>query len=87
MAQIIEFGAAPDIDAMDAAALRDYLAEIRERIARLDEDEPEDMASEAYESQTLRLFCCQSVHEIAAVGQASMASCTALRFSSAVSSA
>lgn len=45
MAQIIEFGAAPDIDAMDAAALRDYLAEIRERIARLDEDEPEDMAS------------------------------------------
>ena len=45
MAQIIEFGAAPDIDAMDAAALR----EIRERIARLDEDEPEDMASEAYD--------------------------------------
>ena len=42
MAQIIEFGAAPDIDAMDAAALRDYLAEIRERIARLDEDEPEE---------------------------------------------
>ena len=40
MAQIIEFGAAPDID---------YLAEIRERIARLDEDEPEDMASEAYD--------------------------------------
>ena len=49
MAQIIEFGAAPDIDAMDAAALRDYLAEIRERIARLDEAEPEDMASEAYD--------------------------------------
>ena len=49
LAQIIEFGAAPDIDAMDAAALRDYLAEIRERIARLDEDEPEDMASEAYD--------------------------------------
>ena len=46
MAQIIEFGAAPDIDAMDADALRDYLAEIRER---LDEDEPEDMASEAYD--------------------------------------
>ena len=96
MAQIIELGAAPDIDAMDADVLRDYLAEIRERIARLDEDEPEDMASEAYDewseqhgtkSQTLRPFCCQSVHEIAAVGQASMASCTALRFSSAVSSA
>ena len=34
---------------LDAAALRDYLAEIRERIARLDEDEPEDMASEAYD--------------------------------------
>lgn len=49
MAQIIEFGAAPDIDAMDVAALRDYLAEIRERIARLDEDEPEDMASEVYD--------------------------------------
>ena len=49
MAQIIEFGAAPDIDAMDAAALRDSLAEIRKRIARLDEDEPENMASEAYD--------------------------------------
>ena len=49
MAQIIELGAAPDIDAMDADVLRDYLAEIRERIARLDEDEPEDMASEAYD--------------------------------------
>ena len=36
-------------DAMDADVLRDYLAEIRERIARLDEDEPEDMASEAYD--------------------------------------
>ena len=43
MAQIIELGAAPDIDAMDADVLRDYLAEIR------DEDEPEDMASEAYD--------------------------------------
>ena len=49
MAQIIELGTAPDIDAMDADVLRDYLAEIRERIARLDEDEPEDMASEAYD--------------------------------------
>ena len=47
MAQIIEFGAAPDIDAMDAAALRDYLAEIRERIARLDEDEPEEETPDA----------------------------------------
>ena len=47
MAQIIEFGAARDIDAMDAAALRDYLAEIRERIARLDEDEPEEETPDA----------------------------------------
>ena len=47
MAKIIEFGAAPDIDAMDVAALRDYLAEIRERIARLDEDEPEEETPDA----------------------------------------
>ena len=47
MAQIIELGAAPDIDAMDADVLRDYLAEIRERIARLDEDEPEEETPDA----------------------------------------
>ena len=55
MAQIIEFGAAPDIDAMDAAALRDYLAEIRERIARLDEDEPEDEAYDEWSEQHEKL--------------------------------
>ena len=49
MAEIIAFGASPDVDAMDRTALEAYLAEIRRRIAALDEREPEDMASEAYD--------------------------------------
>ena len=49
MAEIIAFGASPDVDAMDRPALEAYLAEIRRRIAALDEREPEDMSSEAYD--------------------------------------
>lgn len=49
MAEIIAFGASPDVDAMDRPALEAYLAEIRRRIAALDESEPEDMSSEAYD--------------------------------------
>lgn len=49
MAEIIAFGASPDVDAMDKPALEAYLAEIRRRIAALDESEPEDMSSEAYD--------------------------------------
>lgn len=49
MAEIILFGASPDVDAMDRPALEAYLAEIRRRIAELDEREPEDMSSEAYD--------------------------------------
>ena len=45
MAEIIAFGASPDVDAMDRPALEAYLAEIRRRIAALDEREPEDMSS------------------------------------------
>lgn len=49
MAEIIAFGASPDLDVMDRQALTAYLAEIRRRIAALDEREPENMSSEAYD--------------------------------------
>ena len=49
MAEIIAFGAPPDLDVMDRQALTAYLAEIRRRIAALDEREPEKMSSEAYD--------------------------------------
>lgn len=49
MAEIIAFGASPDLDEMDKAALTAYLTEVRRRIAQLDEREPEDMASEEYD--------------------------------------
>lgn len=39
----------PDLDAMDRAELLDYLATVRQWIAELDGEEPEDMDSEAYE--------------------------------------
>ena len=41
MAEIIAFGASPDLDVMDRQALTAYLAEIRRRIAALDEREPD----------------------------------------------
>lgn len=49
MAEIIAFGVSPDLDVMDRQALTAYLAEIRRRIAALDEREPENMSSEAYD--------------------------------------
>ena len=49
MAEIIALGASPDLDVMDRQALTAYLAEIRRRIAALDEREPENMSSEAYD--------------------------------------
>ena len=39
MAEIIAFGASPDLDVMDRQALTAYLAEIRRRIAALGEHE------------------------------------------------
>ena len=39
----------PNLDVMDRQALTAYLAEIRRRIAALDEREPENMSSEAYD--------------------------------------
>ena len=48
MAEIIAFGASPDLDVMDRQVNR-HLAEIRRRIAALDEREPENMSSEAYD--------------------------------------
>ena len=39
----------PDLQAMDADALKAYLAQLRERIAELDAREPANMNSEAYE--------------------------------------
>lgn len=40
----------PDIYSMDREELSHYLAQLREEIALLDEQEPEDMDSEAYET-------------------------------------
>lgn len=39
----------PDIDTMDRSALHAYLEQLRARIAALDETEPKNMNSEAYE--------------------------------------
>lgn len=53
MGDIVDFCAfvpERDLDSMDREELRDYLETIRERIARLDEEEPEDMDSEEYQS-------------------------------------
>ena len=52
MGQIIDLSAyfeEPDIDSMDKDALRAYLKELRIRIEELDEKEPRNMNSEAYE--------------------------------------
>ncbi|MDY3985416.1 hypothetical protein [Dysosmobacter sp.] len=53
MADIIDFstlGEEPELDGMSREQLAAYLETVRERIARLDEEEPEDMESEAYEA-------------------------------------
>lgn len=44
------FAAGPDLEAMGRAELLDCLAAVRQRIARLDQEEPEDMDSEAYDN-------------------------------------
>ena len=50
MIDFSEYGEEPDLGGMDREALGRYLETVRERIARLDEQEPEDMDSEEYES-------------------------------------
>ena len=39
----------PDLDAMGREELKAYLAQVRDELARLDEEEPQDMDSEEYE--------------------------------------
>ena len=39
----------PDVETMDRAELQEYLRELQDRIAALDETEPRNMNSEAYE--------------------------------------
>ncbi len=48
MAEIISFPG--DLDALDRAELRAWLDRVRQEIAELDEAEPEDMMSEAYDA-------------------------------------
>lgn len=53
MAEIIDFSGyqeEPDLEGMNRAELKEYLQQVRERIAQLDEEEPADMNSEAYET-------------------------------------
>lgn len=50
MIDFIEYAEEPDLGRMDREALGRYLETVRERIARLDEQEPEDMDSEEYEN-------------------------------------
>ena len=52
MAQIMDFAGfqeEPELESMDREQLEEYLRQVRERIAQLDEEEPADMNSEAYE--------------------------------------
>ena len=52
MAEIIDFNAFAqwDLDGMDSAQLRGCLSAVREQIALLDQEEPDDMESEAYDA-------------------------------------
>ena len=50
MIDFSEYAEELDLGGMDRETLGRYLETIRERIARLDEQEPEDMNSEEYES-------------------------------------
>ena len=54
MSNVIEFAAAPDVDKLDRDALRRLLEDTLARIAALEEQEPEDMESEAYEAWSER---------------------------------
>ena len=52
MADMIDFSQyaqAPEISEMNREQLSNYLRQVRERIARLDESEPEDMECEEYQ--------------------------------------
>ena len=49
MAEIIDFSGEPELDGMSREHLTAYLETVRERIARLDEEEPANMESEEYE--------------------------------------
>ena len=49
MADVFEFEAFCDPEEMDREELLAYLEALKERIAELDEAEPEDMESEEYE--------------------------------------
>ena len=44
-----QFWEEPDLDAMGREELKAYLAQVRDELARLDEEEPQDMDSEEYE--------------------------------------
>lgn len=46
---VLEFPQTPDIQAMELPALTAYLEQLREKIAVLDESEPKNMNSDAYE--------------------------------------
>lgn len=51
MADIINFpGFAEELDTMDREQLQAYLEDVQAQIAELDEREPADMESEAYEA-------------------------------------
>lgn len=53
MAEIIDFSEyqeEPELESMSRQDLEEYLRQVRERIAQLDEEEPADMNSEAYET-------------------------------------
>lgn len=53
MAEIIDFSEyqeEPELESMNRQELEEYLRQVRERIAQMDEEEPADMNSEAYET-------------------------------------
>lgn len=53
MTEIIDFSEyqeEPELESMNWQELEEYLRQVRERIAQLDEEEPADMNSEAYET-------------------------------------
>lgn len=53
MTEIIDFSEyqeEPELESMNRQELEEYLRQVRERIAQLDEEEPADMNSEAYET-------------------------------------
>lgn len=53
MAEIIDFSEyqeEPELESMNRQELEEYFRQVRERIAQLDEEEPADMNSEAYET-------------------------------------